>query len=107
MDSLAHFPLSVLLRNPLSLPEKSGRKFHRIHDLFISGAAADVIFKCESNLLPRRIQIYIQETLGADDHSRNTKTALDGPRLPECIDENLFFLLRNTFHREDLFAVHL
>ena len=67
----------------LLLPRRRGRSPHRIHDVLISRAPAQIAFNAMADLLIRRMRVAIQNLLRRHDHPRRTETALRAMLVPE------------------------
>src|SRR6267378_2123362 len=61
------------------------RELHRLDDLLIAGAAAQVSADRIANLLFGRIRIRIQQSLGGDQHPWSAVAALQAVRLAEAV----------------------
>ena len=84
------------------------RRSHRVHDVLISGAAAQVAVQAVPDLLLAGIGIALQDLLGDHDHARRTETALQSVLVPEgFLDLVQLAVGGHTFDGQDLRAVGL
>ena len=101
VDTAAHLPIISRSRGKLTLTEDLSGQQNGVNDLYISGAAADVIANSKSCLLAGGIRIHIQQRLGRDHHAGDTETALNGTGLTECEGVDLLLPIAQTLHRYD------
>ena len=80
---------------------------HRLDDLHIAGAAADVVADGEGGLLTGGVGVYIQQRLSGDDHAGDAEAALHGPRLTEGKDVDLLLPVGESLHGDDGLALQL
>ena len=64
---------------------RRGRGFHRVDDVLISGAAADVALEAVADLLLGRVGIAIDDLLGRHDHAGRAEAALQSVLVPESL----------------------
>src|SRR6266496_2785426 len=67
------------------LPYALGGELHRLDDLLVAGAAAEVSADRVADLAFRRIGIRIEQRLRGDQHSRSAVAALQAVRLAEAV----------------------
>ena len=61
----------------------AGRGSHRIHDVLVSGAAAQVAVEAMTDLLIGRVGVAIEDLLGGHDHAWSAEAALQTVLIPE------------------------
>src|SRR5712691_8336103 len=85
------------------------RELHRLDDLLIAGAAAQVSADRIADLLFGRIRIRIQQSLGSDQHPWSAVAALQAVRLAEAVLQHAHRTvgLRETLDGGDTVAVRL
>ena len=105
-DPAAGPPVLLRLREP-SLPEAFSRQQNSVNDLYIAGAAADIVPNRVGCLLPAGVRVFAQQCLGRDHHTRNAEAALNSPRRAESIGVDLLFPVRKALHRHNAFARQL
>src|SRR5579863_8468850 len=68
-----------------------GGCFHRVDDMLIAGAAAEIAFQPVADLLFGGIRIIGQKLLGAEHHAWGTKAALQAVLVPEGFLDRIEF----------------
>src|SRR5207248_5804201 len=86
-----------------------GGKLHRLDDLLVAGAAAQVPADRIADLRLGRIRIRVQQSLRGDEHSRRAVAALQAVRLAEAVLQNAHRAVgfRETLDGGDAVAVRL
>src|SRR6267378_4499536 len=115
---LRRHPSSTRRGNPVGLrPEHSFRflryalrgELHRLDDLLVAGAAAQVPADRIADLLFGRARVRIQQALGRDQHARGAVAALQAVRLAEAVLQHAHRPVRlgETLDGGDAVAVRL
>src|SRR5712691_8726912 len=101
--------MSRLQSSSRLLAHAFGRELHRLDDLLIAGAAAQVSADRIADLLFGRIRIRIQQSLGSDQHPWSAVAALQAVRLAEAVLQHAHRTvgLRETLDGGDTVAVRL
>jgi hypothetical protein len=81
---------------------------YRVHNVLVTGAAAEVSVKRVANLAFRRLRIPHEKLMCSKNHSRSAKTALKPMALPKSLLKRMqIFSLRQPFDRRNISAVGL
>jgi len=81
---------------------------HRVHNVLVTGAAAEVSIKRVANLAFRRLRIPHKKLMCSKNHSRGAKSALKPVTFPEGFLKRMqIFSLRQPFDRHNISAVSL
>ena len=95
----------MLLRPCLS---RARRGFHRVHDVLVPGAAAQVAVQAVPDLLLAGVGVAVQDLLGGHDHARRAEAALQAVLIPEgFLDLVQLAVGGHPFDGQDLGAVGL
>ena len=85
--------------------QETSRQLHRLDDLLVAGAAAQVPPQGVFDLLDRWLRVLVQQRLGRHDHPGRAKPALDGPGQDKrLLDEVRVVGGPESFDRDDVRA---
>ena len=99
-----HFPvIRTIFRNG-SLSHDFCSQLDCCNDFYISGTAAVVVAQSVTNFFFCRIRIFVQKSLGAHNHSRNTEAALYCSCLSVGIGKHLALPLCQALNGNDIFS---
>ena len=107
MDTAAHLPVVSTGRRNLALTENLRCQQNSVNDLYITGAAADVVANGKRRFFTGGIRIHVQQPLGGDHHAGDTEAALYRAGLTKGEGIDLLFPIRQAFHRQDGLAIQL
>ena len=107
VDAAAQFPVIGAGSGDFPLAEDLRRQQNAVDDLYIAGAAADVVADGKGRLLAGGVGIYIQQALGGDHHAGDAETALNRARLAEGEGKDLLLPVAEALHRDNGLALQL
>src|SRR5487761_460390 len=85
-----------------------GRPQHRLHDVLVAGAAAQVAGQRPPHVFLGRVRVAVEQGLGGQHHARRAEPALEPVLLPETLLERVQLARRGqALHGGDLAAVDL
>ena len=107
VDAAAHLPVVSTGRGDLAITEDLRCQQNSVNDLYITGAAADIVANGKRRFFPCGFRIHVQQTLGGDHHAGDTEAALYRAGLAKGEGIDLLLPIRQTFHRHDGLAIQL
>src|SRR5579862_385614 len=100
--------INTLLRSfRLLAGHPGGSQLHRLVDLDVAGAAANVSRQSRLDSIARRPRNLLQQGFRCEEHSRRAISALRGSQIGErCLQWMELVPLRHAFNRVDLMPFH-
>src|SRR5262249_28065346 len=81
---------------------------HRLHDVDVAGAAAEIAFQAVNDVFLGRLGVVLEQARYGHDHSRGAETALQSVALRErLLDGMELAVLRHPLDRQHVGAVRL
>src|SRR5712691_5587817 len=92
----------------IGAPHLFGRVFDGLNDIDVAGAAAQIAFQRELDLVVRGIRVLLQQVHGLHDHAGRAEAALQAVLLPETLLHRVQLARRcQTLDRQDVGALGL